>query len=302
MKIKPTQERVEDLAREALRRAIQRCKPATVENKRNCWEVKIVPALRDRTAADVTHDEAQAAAEAWGVEYGPHAALKAAREAGHGWRLAMQRGWLLRTPWHGVHVPGAVRGEQRVMPRGDRETLRAYLEPVALRGVRSRFKRVTALATLFLAEVPTGRVAETAALERTGVDLHHRVVTWYRHKTDRGGPKYSALTDYGARILSTALIVLPDSPWVFPGPGRSGHVCDLTKSMAKVCRHLGMKPYTPHDLRRGIAQEARDAGASLEDIQAMLGHESRATTERYLGWSPVQASRALELVTLGGGR
>ena len=39
----------------------------------------------------------------------------------------------------------------------------------------------------------------------------------------------------------------------------------------------------PHDMRRTFAKLARDGEAPLEQIQLSLGHESIATTERYLG-------------------
>jgi integrase len=39
----------------------------------------------------------------------------------------------------------------------------------------------------------------------------------------------------------------------------------------------------PHDLRRTFAKLARDGEVPLEQIQLSLGHESIATTERYLG-------------------
>jgi integrase len=39
----------------------------------------------------------------------------------------------------------------------------------------------------------------------------------------------------------------------------------------------------PHDLRRTCAHLCREEGGELEQIQALLGHSSIATTERYLG-------------------
>jgi integrase len=39
----------------------------------------------------------------------------------------------------------------------------------------------------------------------------------------------------------------------------------------------------PHDLRRTFARLAHDAGASVEDIQIVLGHVSITTTMRYIG-------------------
>lgn len=40
---------------------------------------------------------------------------------------------------------------------------------------------------------------------------------------------------------------------------------------------------SPHDLRRTCAKLCRQKGGRIEQIQAMLGHASIATTERYLG-------------------
>jgi len=275
-------------------------KAGTLENKRNCWETKIVPSFRGRQAAQISHDEAQDVADEWAEAFGPHASLKAIREARHGFGLAMQRDWIRRQPFDGIHVPGAVRGEQRVMPAKARESLRAYLEPVALRGVRCRFRRVTCLALLLLAEIPAGRMSETAGLERRGVDLEAGVITWYRHKTDHAGPKHSVITPYARRVLSTAMDLAPGSEWVFPSSASNGGpVHDLTTSMARICAHVGLGRYTPHDLRRGIAQEALDGGASIEDVSALLGHESVRTTEAYLRWSPTRARRALRLTSLG---
>jgi integrase len=42
-------------------------------------------------------------------------------------------------------------------------------------------------------------------------------------------------------------------------------------------------PFRPHDLRRTFAKLAYAGGSPLEQIQLALGHESIATTERYLG-------------------
>ena len=41
------------------------------------------------------------------------------------------------------------------------------------------------------------------------------------------------------------------------------------------------KPLTPHVLRHTFAQLSLDAGMELADLQALMGHESAATTNRY---------------------
>ena len=46
---------------------------------------------------------------------------------------------------------------------------------------------------------------------------------------------------------------------------------------------IGHPDLAPHDLRRTCAKLMRKKGAKLEEIQAILGHESIDTTRRYLG-------------------
>ena len=48
---------------------------------------------------------------------------------------------------------------------------------------------------------------------------------------------------------------------------------------------LGRTHVSPHALRRTGAKLLHDNGASLEDIQIILGHQSPATTKQYLNHS-----------------
>lgn len=48
-------------------------------------------------------------------------------------------------------------------------------------------------------------------------------------------------------------------------------------------RHIGIKHFGAHDLRRTCAKLCRKAGGDLEQIKFLLGHSSIQTTERYLG-------------------
>jgi integrase len=54
-----------------------------------------------------------------------------------------------------------------------------------------------------------------------------------------------------------------------------------TRQIAVLCKeHLGTSKV--HQLRHTFAREMEAAGAKVSDIQARLGHESLATTGRYL--------------------
>lgn len=64
-------------------------------------------------------------------------------------------------------------------------------------------------------------------------------------------------------------------------------------ALSKIVKRLGkmveIEGLAPHDLRRTHAAMMYDAGKSVRDIQASLGHASVVTTERYL--KPIQADR-----------
>jgi len=74
--------------------------------------------------------------------------------------------------------------------------------------------------------------------------------------------------------------ILRSGKWVNPvHPLCVDSVTTVTKKYAKV---MGIR-FTPHDLRRTVAQLMRKAGAPIEQIQFTLGHSGVKTTERYLG-------------------
>lgn len=263
------------------------------------FRLRLVPAFADRLADRIEHVEALEAATSWANRDGAAAAHKTVKRSQWLWRLGAKRGLIeARDPWHGIELP---RKPPRKHPasRSERETLQAYLEPIVFRGVRSRFSVPSCAAILTLSETPALRVQEGAGLPRADVDLPARLIRSTRHKTRaKTAVKLIAISDYQA-----ALFVRLDALWgeqreyVFPGMG-GGPVHELWTTCTRLCRHLGLPHISPHDLRRGCAQEALDGGARLEQIQQLLGHESVKTTEAYLGWSETQARAAVRLITL----
>lgn len=51
----------------------------------------------------------------------------------------------------------------------------------------------------------------------------------------------------------------------------------------KAAAKIGVPSFSPHDLRRTCARLCRESGGDIEQIQALLGHASINTTQRYLG-------------------
>jgi integrase/recombinase XerD len=53
-------------------------------------------------------------------------------------------------------------------------------------------------------------------------------------------------------------------------------------AVKRYAKKAGLKDVTPHVLRHSAAKLRRDAGASIEDVSELLGHQSIATTATYL--------------------
>ncbi len=56
----------------------------------------------------------------------------------------------------------------------------------------------------------------------------------------------------------------------------------LYENLRRYGRAIGVESLTVHTLRHTAAKLRRQSGASLEDVQAVLGHATVATTARYL--------------------
>lgn len=69
-----------------------------------------------------------------------------------------------------------------------------------------------------------------------------------------------------------------DCPWVFPGPGKTGHIVEPKAAMQKVRELSGIDDLRFHDLRRTLGAWQNNAGISLRVIQATLGHANIRTT------------------------
>lgn len=87
-------------------------------------------------------------------------------------------------------------------------------------------------------------------------------------------------------LTKLAVAVLKSRPrvneWVFPGQKENAHLTTVKKPWKKFIERTGIKDLCIHDLRRTLATQEGDTGASTEAIQKTLGHEeSSAATKIY---------------------
>lgn len=84
------------------------------------------------------------------------------------------------------------------------------------------------------------------------------------------------------------------SPFVFPGDGKKGHLIDPRKSLWRVMEKAGISDLHCHDLRRAYASLLCNAGVATAEIQSLLGHQNIATTQIYARLNQNTLHRASE--------
>lgn len=136
----------------------------------------------------------------------------------------------------------------------------------------------TAVPALTLALFTGARREEVLQARWEHVDLQGG--QWWPPKTKNGHGRDIALSDE-AKALLAAQPSLGTSPWVFPE--RFGDK-PLNKPRETFCRVLaaaGVEHLRIHDLRHSFASLEVNAGATLHEVQDLLGHSSAQMTQRY---------------------
>ncbi|MCU0538385.1 MAG: site-specific integrase, partial [Desulfobacterales bacterium] len=88
---------------------------------------------------------------------------------------------------------------------------------------------------------------------------------------------------------------------VFTYQGRA--IRHLKNSFRGACRRAGIEDFRFHDLRHTAASQLVIKGASLKEVQELLGHKTMAMTLRYAHLSKESMRRAVNLLNglTGGG-
>lgn len=85
------------------------------------------------------------------------------------------------------------------------------------------------------------------------------------------------------------------SKWLFPGRHGRGHINPKSadRILREACERLEIEGVSTHSFRRTALTRMSDAGVPLRHIQAISGHRSLATLEKYLGVTEQQKNRAI---------
>lgn len=84
-------------------------------------------------------------------------------------------------------------------------------------------------------------------------------------------------------------------PYLFPGRHGRGHIHkgSADKILRETCDRLQIEGVSTHSFRRTTLTKMSDAGVPLRHIQAISGHRTLGSLERYLGVTDKQKHNAI---------
>ncbi len=125
------------------------------------------------------------------------------------------------------------------------------------------------------------RRSNVLAMHWQEINLERKTWTIPSSKAKAGDSIAVPLTDAAIEVLQSRAETSGAQGWVFPGPGRTGHLVEPKKGWQRLLQRAGIDDLRIHDLRRSLASFQIDAGVSLAVIGKGLGHHSQQTTAVY---------------------
>ncbi len=194
---------------------------------------------------------------------------------------AIEWGYLSENPVRGIKTRKAVKRDRFLqadeLPRffsalaeEPNETIRDYLLVALLTGARR---------------------ANVLAMRWSEVNLPEGL--WRIPRTKNDDPQNVTLSPEAIVILEARKeAAADDAVFVFPGPGKSGHLVEPKKGWGRVLERAGISDLRIHDLRRTLGSWQAKTGASLTIIGKSLNHKSHQSTAIYarLDLDPVRQS------------
>ena len=138
---------------------------------------------------------------------------------------------------------------------------------------------------------------KSEALRLTWDDADRADATVFLPRTKGGSARMMVLNSLATGVLDGMRNHGgPDSPWVFPGRDPRRPLAALHRVFKDACARAGIEDLRVHDLRHTFASIAVSGGASLYEVQQLLGHASTRMTQRYAHLETGAVRRAAECV------
>ena len=126
------------------------------------------------------------------------------------------------------------------------------------------------------------RVSEVVVLKREHIDISRGVICIKLGKGRKD--RFTILSEKAASLLNEYYSIFAIKTWIFPGQNPSKHLSirSAQSIFEKALHKAGIqKDISIHSFRHTFATHLLENGTDIRYIQALLGHSSIRTTERY---------------------
>ena len=120
----------------------------------------------------------------------------------------------------------------------------------------------------------------TNVLQMKWDEVNFNLSEWHIKETKNGEPHTIPLTSSALEILQTRRKGA-ESPYVFPGSGKAGHLADPKKAWKRILSRAEITDLRIHDLRRTLGSWMGALGATTAIIGKTLAHKSSEATKVY---------------------
>ncbi len=133
-----------------------------------------------------------------------------------------------------------------------------------------------------------GRRSNVLAMHWQDFNLGEALWTIPASASKNGRSMAVPLSSAAMQILEDRAEKYGQQGYVFPGPGKTGHLVEPKGAWMRLLQRAGLEDLRLHDLRRSLASFQIDLGVSLAVVGKVLGHQSQQTTAIYarLGMDP----------------
>jgi integrase len=125
--------------------------------------------------------------------------------------------------------------------------------------------------------------------------------SWYVPVTKNGKPRYVMLNRRAVQIIEYARLLqtqqyIHKPQWLFINPHTHKPYRCVFSKWSRIRAELGLHDVRIHDLRHSFASTLVNNGATLYEVQKLLGHARSATTERYAHLANHRLQQAVSLI------
>ena len=140
---------------------------------------------------------------------------------------------------------------------------------------------------------------EVFAAEWQHINLERN--SWYVPVTKNGKPRYVMLNRRAVQIIEYARLLqtqqyIQKPQWLFINPNTHKPYRCVFSKWSRIRAELGLHDVRIHDLRHSFASTLVNNGATLYEVQKLLGHSRSATTERYAHLANHRLQQAVSLI------